>query len=220
MKALSVQNPYAALIQTGEKTVEARTWNTAFRGDLLICSSASPKYPGTISGYALCIVTLEDVTPLSKKDLDAACLDEMPEGTWYAWHLSNLRLVNPFPVKGKLNFYDVSDELIEIIDDGTLTDEESSEIYTTYFAPLTYKYGKIGYYSQDPATGTLIRWRVGQDALEYMSASDRIWKLTEPDSAYENAFYGDSSDVELKDLSHKEAHAILNSWGVKKPFDQ
>ena len=48
MKALSIQNPYAHIILCGEKTIENRTWKTKYRGDLLICSSASPKIENTI----------------------------------------------------------------------------------------------------------------------------------------------------------------------------
>ncbi len=36
MKCLSVSQPYADLIISGKKTIELRTWNTRFRGNLLI----------------------------------------------------------------------------------------------------------------------------------------------------------------------------------------
>jgi hypothetical protein len=42
MKALSVRQPYAALICAGVKTVENRTWTTDYRGKLLIHASGKP----------------------------------------------------------------------------------------------------------------------------------------------------------------------------------
>ena len=39
MKALSVKEPWASLIRSGKKTIETRTWNTNYRGKLLICTS-------------------------------------------------------------------------------------------------------------------------------------------------------------------------------------
>ena len=44
-------------------------------------------------------------------------------------------------LKGKLNFYYVEDELIEIIDDDsdTLSEEEATELYEKYIEPLLYR---------------------------------------------------------------------------------
>jgi ASC-1-like (ASCH) protein len=36
MKALSLRQPYAELIVSGEKTIELRNWNTKFRGEFLV----------------------------------------------------------------------------------------------------------------------------------------------------------------------------------------
>lgn len=65
----------------------------------------------------------------------------MPEKECYAWHLTNIRVIKPFAVKGKLNFFNVDDELIEVIDNGdnSLTDEEADELYFKYIEPLIYK---------------------------------------------------------------------------------
>lgn len=220
MKAISVQNPFAHWIMCGEKTIEVRSWNTEHRGDLLICSSAVPKIPAMISGHALCIVSLDNVTKLKKKDMEAACLDEMPDGDSYAWHLSNVRIVKPVPVKGKLNFYNIDNELIEIIDDGTLTPEQTEEVFLKYISPISYKYGKIGYYYSDNTTGSIVRWRVGQNALEYMSKDNPVWVLTEPDSEYEKEFYEGNGTCELELIEDKAAHKILDSWGVAKPYGE
>ena len=46
MRALSVKQPWASLIASGQKTIETRTWRTDYRGDLLIVSSRQPADQG------------------------------------------------------------------------------------------------------------------------------------------------------------------------------
>lgn len=140
MKAISIRNPYAHEIMCGIKEYEFRTWKTDYRGDLLICSSANPKVKNTICGHALCIVRLDDIVKITRKNYKEFDLDAPPEIDYYAWHLTNGRVIKPFPVKGKLNFYEVDDVQIEIIDNGddSLTDAEAEELYTKYIEPLLY----------------------------------------------------------------------------------
>ena len=99
MKALSIWPEYATEIAKGEKTEEYRVWQTDYRGDLLICSSAK-KQKGFLSGHALCIVTLVDI-------------DELIDDT-YAWILENPRMIKPIPLKGQLHLWDY-DGPIELI---------------------------------------------------------------------------------------------------------
>ena len=141
MKAISIRNPYAHFILCGEKTVECRSWQTDYRGDVLICSSANPKIKNTVCGHALCIARLDSIEPFKKEHLHDACMGDIPDGKNYAWHLTDIRVIKPFPVKGKLNFFAVDDSLIEIIDNGddSLTEEEATELYQKHFAPLLYK---------------------------------------------------------------------------------
>lgn len=108
MKALSVRQPYAWFIESGEKDVEYRTWKTDYRGDLLICASTN-REPGIVeefgvegmkqcpTGVAVCVATLADIQPT--------------EGIW-GWILKNPRPVEYFPVKGKLHLFEVDDGLI------------------------------------------------------------------------------------------------------------
>ena len=141
MKAISVRNPYAHFIMCGEKEFEFRTWQTDYRGDLLICSSANPKIKNTISGHALCIVRLNDVTKVTPKNYKDLGLERSDaDGTLYAWQLTDVRTIKPFPVKGKLNFFNVDDNLIEIIDNGddSLTEEEAEALYKQHIEPLLY----------------------------------------------------------------------------------
>ena len=144
MKALSIDPEYAYYIDQGQKTIECRTWKTNYRGELLICASKVP-VPGCISGYAYCTAMLTDIEPFKEEHLEAAMMEEMPEGKCYAWHLENIFPIYPIPVRGKLGLFDVDDELIKYIDDDIPEGMEGKEledflngIYEKYFIPITY----------------------------------------------------------------------------------
>ena len=139
----------------------------------------------------------------------------------YAWHLSNVRLIKPFPVKGKLNFYNVEDEeIVELVgENGKLTDEEINTAFNEYYMPLTYKFHQIGSYFKDANNDTVIRWRVGQDALEYFTPTSKEWQLTDESSLYEQAFYDGTSDC-LVEITPAQAHKLLDAWGCEKPYGE
>ena len=84
MKTLSVQQPYATYICAGIKTVENRTWNTDYRGKLLIHASGEAYvYP------------------------DMRCLPE----SWYTKILEFIDQRDWSEAKqGMLNFYDLIDD--------------------------------------------------------------------------------------------------------------
>lgn len=121
MKAISVRQPYAMFIDMGGKTIEVRTWNTNYRGDLIICSAKRPvpksqmKYFWVdeeeylkLLGVALCVVELADCVPFTDKHMDDAMVSVFPEEPSYAWILKNRRQIKePFPVKGKVGFMNV-----------------------------------------------------------------------------------------------------------------
>lgn len=136
MKAISIKPHFAHQILCGTKTTEYRTWQTKHRGDLLICSSAAPKEKGTISGHALIVCRLAAVEPLSKRELKQIGIDEQPEKPIYGWRLTDFRTIKPFPVKGKLNLFNVDDKLIEYIDEEHMTGKELDEAFNRHFKPL------------------------------------------------------------------------------------
>lgn len=138
VKALSVRNPYANDIFCDYKKYEFRTWSTNYRGDLLICSTANPKIIGTICGYALCVVRLNDVIEVTAKNYKDFNLDEKPEGKLYAWQLTDNRLIMPFAVKGKLNFFDVDDAKIEFVPD-FISDKNEAKKFEEYIQSIVYK---------------------------------------------------------------------------------
>ena len=103
MKAISLKQPWANYIASGEKTIETRKWSTKHRGKLLIVSSKSPNIPP--AGYALAIAELVDCRPMVKADEKAAMCEVYPKA--HSWILKNIRRIKPFPIKGQLNLYEV-----------------------------------------------------------------------------------------------------------------
>ena len=114
MKALSVREPWISLIAEGNKTIETRTWNTNYRGPLLLVGSKNPS--GPYAGKAACVVEVVDCHPMLESDNEAACCEVYPKA--HSWVLGNIRRVKPFPVKGKLSFYEVSDDQITYLNEG------------------------------------------------------------------------------------------------------
>lgn len=103
MKALSIKQPWANLIAAGKKTIETRLWETDYRGPLLIVSSKMP--PIAPAGCALAVAELIDCRPMTKSDEIPAQCSIYPNA--FAWVLSNVRPIDPFPVKGRLGLYEV-----------------------------------------------------------------------------------------------------------------
>ena len=102
MKCISVKQPWANLISNGNKTIETRTWNTNYRGELLIASSKKPDvYP---AGCVVALATLIDCRDMELEDEDFACC-QYRDGL-KAWVLDNIRKVRPIPIKGQLGIYE------------------------------------------------------------------------------------------------------------------
>lgn len=138
MKALSLRPYWADCVTFADKTIECRTWQTDYRGDLLICAS-SRRESGFISGKALCLVELTDIEPFTYKHLEAAGMEpnEMPEKPSFAWHLENQLWLEPFDVKGKLHLFDVDDDLIHTLPP-IVTAEQYQEAVKEYYLPHVY----------------------------------------------------------------------------------
>ncbi|PIW85728.1 MAG: RNA-binding protein [Nitrospirae bacterium CG_4_10_14_3_um_filter_53_41] len=103
MKALSIKQPWANMIASGEKTIETRKWCTDYRGALLIVSSKRPRIEP--AGYAIAVAKLVDCRPMTKRDEEEACCNWYSGA--YSWVLINTKKIKPFPVKGQLGIYDV-----------------------------------------------------------------------------------------------------------------
>ncbi len=136
MKALTLAPDWGMLMLQGEKTIEYRTWKTNYRGDILICTSAK-HIRGCISGHALLIAKLIDCVPFESKHLDAAAMDEMPD-SGYAWILDDFRMIQPFPVKGRLGLFDVTNPDIKIIPED-ISDDEADSFVDSFILPLIFQ---------------------------------------------------------------------------------
>lgn len=114
MKAISIHQPFASLIASGEKTIETRRWATKYRGDLLIVSTQKKNklFPDLPLGRVLCVVEVVGCRPMEPCDEEAACCKHYVGA--YAWELSNRRRIEPFDVRGQQGFYEVAKNIIYI----------------------------------------------------------------------------------------------------------
>lgn len=123
-KALTVKQPYADLLTRvvsmdnadqyqAAKTIEVRTRNINFRGDLLICSSAKPVDPWGrhLAGVTCGFVELYDTKPVEEftpEDWDATCIPEKERPrTGFGWLMRNPRRVVEMPIRGQLGVYNI-----------------------------------------------------------------------------------------------------------------
>ena len=113
IKALSVRQPWAQMIVQGFKTIETRTWYTDYRGDLLICSTQAPDWPGCKCGFALCVVNLQNCRPLKLSDEAAARCEYFEYQKLFAWVLTDLREIVAFRVRGHQRIFEVEVEDFE-----------------------------------------------------------------------------------------------------------
>jgi len=130
-KALTVKQPYAsALVEFSKveffgfppdfekrrlaiKSIEVRSRATSYRGDLLICSSATPEIAGLMSAATLGIVELFDIKPVADFTPEDWENTRIPEEKrklikgGYGWLMRNPRRVIEFPIKGQLGIYNL-----------------------------------------------------------------------------------------------------------------
>jgi hypothetical protein len=131
MKALSLLQPWATLVVKGKKTIETRSWQTAYRGPLLIHASkskagallaADPPFSGFIPGFdrlpfgaLIGRVVLVDVVPLEKQHMpvhlfEVLTLEERAFGDYtsgrFAWMLEDpVQFDHPIPLRGGLGLW-------------------------------------------------------------------------------------------------------------------
>lgn len=114
MKALTICQPYAHLIATGEKLVENRVWQTSYRGKLAIHAGKSRDWldgeepdPEMVFGAVVCIADLIDCLPI--EGIERGVYDR--KYPWlrehdhtngpFCWVLANVRPIKPVPCGGK-----------------------------------------------------------------------------------------------------------------------
>jgi len=70
MRSISLWEPWASLIRTGAKTIETRSWNTNYRGKLLICAAKKGMTKAELL-YHLSLVPIQrGLAPLAGRPLD------------------------------------------------------------------------------------------------------------------------------------------------------
>lgn len=118
-KALSVKQPYAGYIASGEKTIEVRSRPNKYRGKLLICASKdgmSKTGDSNRYGCTIAFVQMYDCKPLSeltdeewkRTKLPSYIIQQLKEkGKGFGWFLRDPRKVIEFPVKGQLGIFNL-----------------------------------------------------------------------------------------------------------------
>lgn len=137
MKAISIHQPYAALLLHGK--IMTRTWSTKYRGPVLICATMKSlkldeilavsgerhywriidkiiaimdKQEFPALGHAIAIGELVDCH-LMYRHLEDACFREL-DTQLYCHVYANVRAITPIPVKGQQRYFNVqisADEL-------------------------------------------------------------------------------------------------------------
>jgi hypothetical protein len=125
--ALSIRQPWAELILCGRKSIEVRTWNTAYRGRVWIHAgkkideSALSRFdlPDSLflGGYvgSVEILRIESFTYASWSQLREKHLDVGPlRPNTFAWFLGNEeRLSEPLQAPGQIGLFSVSSSLTD-----------------------------------------------------------------------------------------------------------
>lgn len=134
IKSLAFKQPYAGLMFYSK--VETRTWNTKYRGLVLICASMKPynydqvvaisghheleriiqiapnDEAAFVNGMAIGIGRLVDCRPLDPKDNSFVTYRE----GLFGLHFEDVRRIKPFKLKNRLGFHNISDEVEQKIE--------------------------------------------------------------------------------------------------------
>jgi hypothetical protein len=114
---LSIRQPWASLVAYGEHT-EFRTWDTSYRGQLIICATAKKVIiEGDEMPHGVAIATVEMAGTRKVKD-------------GYEWIFENTRQIVPVPVKGRQRIFTIPDIKLEYLDD----DDDHVEVFQKMFS--------------------------------------------------------------------------------------
>ena len=121
--ALSVKQPWAAAIASGQQVHEYRNWRCpVINAPIVICSTATPsddmdsdEYKDVankeVNGCTICLVTVvacEENEPWETDTLPGESITvPWPNGYTYRWTLESPCPVKPVPVKGSLGMFEI-----------------------------------------------------------------------------------------------------------------
>jgi hypothetical protein len=136
MKAITISQPYASLIASGQKWIENRSWPTTYTGPLAIHAGKGLHYldreeikefpTGSIIATARlsgCVVreqlqrmsfgdtTKNQIIPGCKVSWKQAFDHEHTEGPW-CWILEDIRAIEPIEIKGAQQLWAVPREIM------------------------------------------------------------------------------------------------------------
>jgi hypothetical protein len=130
MKALTISQPFASLIASGEKWIENRIWYTSYRGPLAIHAGKGLQYLSRQeladfpSGCVIAIANLvacqqiktircceksepEKLVPFTKKTWREVFQHEHTEGP-FCWFLEDVKPIDPFYCRGGQRIWNVN----------------------------------------------------------------------------------------------------------------
>lgn len=122
--ALSVKQPWAYLVTTGQKTIELRTWATNFRGLLVIHASRTIDEPALryfdlqdsalTTGHLIGAVMLLDVREMSADDLRQNRWNHRVVGPFnsslFGFFLrAEYVFSEPVPIRGQISIFQIED---------------------------------------------------------------------------------------------------------------
>lgn len=136
MRALTISQPFASLIASGEKFVENRTWYTPYRGPLAIHAGKGTQYltakelreyPTScvvaVARLVACLdiglITFKDkipnkrklLAPNTTKNWSEIAIHKHCEGPW-CWILEDVvKLETPVPLRGAMGLFSVSSSI-------------------------------------------------------------------------------------------------------------
>lgn len=113
MKALTIRQPWADLIASGEKQIENRTWQTDYRGPLAIHAGRTVNWHQCPDGYnpsavgaVIAVVDLVDIVPVEQ-----IYLSSFAEGP-LCWVLKGVvRLPQPITCSGKQSLWELPEDI-------------------------------------------------------------------------------------------------------------
>jgi hypothetical protein len=183
MKTLSIQQPWAQLVVEGIKDVENRTWDTPYRGKLLIHASSQK-----VQSYFLGAIPVE----LSNTINNHCILGNVPD----LWTLTTGAII------GYVDLVDIQDRTDSIWDDGGEVKKWIFRNAYLFDKPITGVKGKLHLFEYDLDEHNLPP--AHRVALKEVSLADRT--LTVPMS---EADYEDFKENGVLDLFYTDALASM-----------
>lgn len=113
MKAITICQPYAELVASGEKRIENRTWPTSHRGPIAIHAGKSRDWlsPGDDPErftFGAVVAVAELVGCLRVEQLTGEWKTHVHANGPWCWMLSNVRRVTPVPCRGAQGLWQFS----------------------------------------------------------------------------------------------------------------